>query len=244
MAFIENVGGGGGKVVVRKQQVFNSSANFTAPANLVGNTVFITASGGGGGGTAANPFSDDYAFVTGGFGGCYCVKSPVAVTPSQVVAVTIGAGGGSNADGGATSFGALLTVAGGVKGKSYSGSSSPTVDGAGYMANSFGFRGIRPTIVMPIYAGFATNPIASLMFYPSETVNGFRAGNDFSGGGNDRGLYTGGACGYFGSGPDVGNSSNIGPANSGCGGSSGPSSGGSGQAGKLIVEWEELVDAA
>lgn len=107
-------------------QEFTASGNFTVPDGVA--AVWLTGiAGGGGGGPSANSAS-----VNGGGGGGHgaiAVRKKVAVTPGQVIAVTIGAAGASGASGGATSFGALLSLAGGGGGSNVATSSG---GGAGF----------------------------------------------------------------------------------------------------------------
>ena len=113
--------------IAHGQQKFTANGNFTVPAGIT--TVYVTLVAGGGGG-AGSISSAPYA---GGGGGAGEVKYrvPVAVTPGQVVAVTIGQGGapgaGSNyggtygnsngSAGTASSFGALVTATPGGGGR-------------------------------------------------------------------------------------------------------------------------------
>ena len=115
------------------QQIFTASGTFTVPAGV--SRVFVSLVGGGGGGAGAISGAP-YTPGGGGAGGVQ-YRVPLAVTPGQAIAVTIGAGGaaglGSNyggsyansngASGGASSFGALLTVSGGGGGRCQSGDS-------------------------------------------------------------------------------------------------------------------------
>lgn len=105
------------------QQIFTGNGNFTVPAGV--SRLFVSLVGGGGGGAG----SLSGAPYTGGGGGSGGVKyrAPIAVTPGQVIAVTIGAGGGAGigssvggtysnsngSSGGTSSFGALLSASGG-----------------------------------------------------------------------------------------------------------------------------------
>ena len=101
---------GGGMLL--KQQLFKSGGTWTRPAKMAGNTVWLTMIGGGegvGGGVA-----------NGGFGGQYLIRIAVDIGSLSSIPVTIGQGGVNGASaantfnpGGATSFGALLTVLGG-----------------------------------------------------------------------------------------------------------------------------------
>lgn len=104
----------------RGSKAFLASGNFTVPAGVT--TVFLTGCGGGGGGAAY--YSSSYGGGGGG-AGASCMKRSAIVTPGATVIVTIGAQGqpgltvgAAGGSGGTTSFGALLTLAGGAGGVS------------------------------------------------------------------------------------------------------------------------------
>lgn len=107
-------------------QRFTASGTFVVPDGV--SLVYVSgAGGGGGGGGGAGSSNGDYSGGGGGGGaGRSTVKQAIAVTPGQSIPVTIGAagtagsgsifsatGGGS---GSATTFGSLLTLAGGAGG--------------------------------------------------------------------------------------------------------------------------------
>ena len=97
------------------RQEFTSSGTFNVPAGVT--AVYVSGIGGGGGAGGKNTSS---VSTGGGGSGQYCIRKKLSVTPGQVIAVTIGAGGSggttsgtSGSSGGATTFGALLTLSGG-----------------------------------------------------------------------------------------------------------------------------------
>lgn len=94
-------------------EVFTSNGTFNVPENVT--RVFVTGIGGGGGGGSSNTTRGG---TGGGSGVNKCVA--VAVTPLASIAVTIGSGGASNANGSATTFGALVTFSGGEAGETVS----------------------------------------------------------------------------------------------------------------------------
>jgi len=108
-----------------------TSGTFTVPDNVT--TLYISAcAGGGGGGGGAGNTTIGAAGSCGGGGGAgeFVTDEPIAVTPGQVIQITIGAegsGGGAGtqsglsatpgSDGGDTVIGELLTLAGGKGGE-------------------------------------------------------------------------------------------------------------------------------
>jgi hypothetical protein len=103
--------------------VFTSNGSFTVPAGVTSVTVDVAGGGGGGGGGA-------FTYGGGGGGGAESYQGLVfAVTPGQVIPVTIGNGGvggssgsyytkgGNGGVGGTTIFGSYLSALGGKGGK-------------------------------------------------------------------------------------------------------------------------------
>lgn len=228
-----------GGAVIRKSVVINSSQTWTAPANLAGNTVWITGCAAGGSGAQNGYLSGSDAY--GGFGGCFVEKYPVQVTPSTGYAVVIGAGGagvtsGNGQSGGDTTFGSLLTIKGGDGGESISTSSVLSMQRLSQK------RGVRPAII-----DFSASPYLPIQI--AEIVNGNVCG-DYAGATDGDGEASGGAAGYFGGGGNSAASSSTinataATANSGAGGGCGygasPSTSGAGGSGRLIIEWEEYL---
>jgi hypothetical protein len=212
-----------GGAVVKKSIVINSSQNWTAPANLAGNTAWITASGAGGGGVPWDPTG----FTRGACGGNYCVKVPVIVAPSSTTLVTIGAGGTAGAVGGSTSFGSLITLAGG----------SPSVTApnpVGFITSIslYSMSGVKAAVFARVDTG--SSEISFVSSAP-ESAGGFTGlGIDTSSGTY---YYSGPACGYFGN-PNL---SAAGTANTGAGGGANSLGGFAGGSGKMIIEWEEFL---
>lgn len=106
-----------------------STGNFTVPTGWRTVQAFVVGGGGGGSGTTNSPY-----YGGGGGGGGYTkTSSNINVTPGQVIACTIGAGGSGGAGnrtwgsaGGNTSFGSYVSASGGGAGNynsSYSGMS-------------------------------------------------------------------------------------------------------------------------
>lgn len=88
------------------------SHTFTVPAGVT--IISVTACGGGAGGTYPSNASSSYKYGgAGGGGGAAVVGRKFAVTPGQAIAITVGAGGAVDANGGDTVIGTLLTLGGG-----------------------------------------------------------------------------------------------------------------------------------
>lgn len=112
-------------------QKFTVNGSFTVPVGI--NTIYLTAAAGGGGGGGG--YSSGANGGSGGGGGASILKSSYAVTPGQVIPITIGAGGsagavaGNGGAGGSTIIGALITLTGGGGGIAGSVSSGGTGGG-------------------------------------------------------------------------------------------------------------------
>ncbi|WP_029004786.1 hypothetical protein [Azorhizobium doebereinerae] len=98
-------------------QWFANSTSWTVPQGVFYVTAEVLGAGGGGGGTSVTG-----AAATGGNGGAFAVGR-YAVTPGQVIPITVGLGGGAAAAGaqngfagGASSFGSYVTANGGYGG--------------------------------------------------------------------------------------------------------------------------------
>ena len=124
--FLQNLGLG-----VRGKTQFTTSGSWTCPDGVT--TVYITgcaAGAGGAGGGSASAYSATRSASGGGGGGAgeTAIRRTVTVVPGTTYTVTIGAGssggaggivsgnnnGTNSADAGSTSFGTLLTLAGGL----------------------------------------------------------------------------------------------------------------------------------
>jgi hypothetical protein len=239
------------KSVVWRMQEFAANSSFTTPDNLAGDVVYITGIGGGGSGAASNQDPASTALATGGSGGFYCLKRPVQVTTGTSYAVTIGAGGAavvaaysvsSNGNaGGATSFGTLLSLAGGTGGRA----SDPLTNQprGGFNAGS-------------VYLGYSSTTLATntpIWLNDSENSEGYKGGAFKS---STRVLATGGGAGLFNDGGDaqaislsngvaVSALDNSGAGGGGCSVTSNPATftatSGAGGSGRLIVEWQEYI---
>lgn len=141
-----------------RQQRFTSSGNFVVPAGVT--TIFVSGcAGGSGGGGAGGPISAAGTAGGGGGGGAgqSIIRVPFAVTPGQVIPITIPAGGtggaggppGNNgADGGSggnTVIGTLVTLSQ-ASGVGTHGNYNPSTPaggngGGGFPQGSFGSDG-------------------------------------------------------------------------------------------------------
>lgn len=221
---------------MRGMIAYTSTGSITVPAGVTTFYVSGVAGGGGGGGGAASQITGSYVGANGGGGGAgqSTFRKAIAVTPGNVIPVTIGAGGSAGAagttggatggDGGAggtTSLGALLTLAGGGGGSGATSSASVGLGGhggAGYPAGSVGCNVADGAI--------ATGP------------SGAGASSPFGGGGGAVRASTfpaagdaGGAGGGYGSG-GAGGAGQVSSSQSYAGGP-----GGAGAPGLLIIEW-------
>ncbi len=216
-------------IVNGRLQKFTSSGTFTVPQGVY--TIYLSgcAAGGGGGGGAGRA-SASYAASGGGGGGAgQCVvKYSIPVQPGDVISITIGSAGSSGAagsggaasaggNGGNSSFGALLTLAGGKGG------------GAGQYSASIANGGI----------GGDGYPQGGNSVSCSATTYGIagQGGSTQYGGGGAGGASAGastsaGKSGYgYGCGGGGGGANNIDtPTSSG-------KPGGEGMPGIIIVEW-------
>lgn len=124
------------------KQLFTSSGTFTVPAGIT--KVWVSMSGGGGGGSNGYAIDTLYYWGKGGGGAAAYLAKAVTVTPGADITVTIGAGGtagGPGTAGGTTSFGSLLSCAGGGGGGNASNGSPGAAGGAGGTAGGEGCGG-------------------------------------------------------------------------------------------------------
>ena len=114
-------------------QVFTSSGNFVVPNGVT--SVRVTAVGGGGAGGYHSTMPSG-----GGGAGAQAVGVVSGLTPGQVIAVTVGAGGAAPSaydngnNGGASSFGSYMTAGGGVGGNGGTAANFANAGGAGGVA--------------------------------------------------------------------------------------------------------------
>lgn len=126
--------------------VFTASGTVTIPDWI--DYVILSGCGGGGGGGGIYNADSNYLGGHGGSGGCV-IEYPVAVTPGETYAITVGAagaGGGLKTDGtagGNTTFGSLLTLGGGARGTagSFVSNGADGADGSSPVAQTNMFGG-------------------------------------------------------------------------------------------------------
>jgi hypothetical protein len=208
-------------------QEFTSSGTFTKASGV--NYIYVEAIGAGGSGASGN-YSGDGA--QGGGGGAFVSGLFRASEVGATETVTIGAGGtsvtaGSGNNGGATSFGSLLTAKGGLGGlkNNVSGRGTPYRIGG----DTSGFTIDNTSMaVAPSYAGLGG--LAS-----------YKGGDTIYGGGGGGGAKTtsnvGGSSVFGGSGgtSGIGAAGSDGSAPGGGGGASDDSASGVGAVGRLRV---------
>jgi hypothetical protein len=227
------------QTVVKKSQEILVSSNWTSPAKLAGDTVWVTGAAGGGSGCVSGSSGQVNYIAVGGWGGSYAIRYPIKVTPGQVIPVTIGAGGAATSSstgnlGGDTIVGSYLILKGGKGGASLRNES--------YLNESY--RSIGNGVGVRPYIGIFSSQAEGVVFVlPSESVNGNSCGNGVYNSSNN--CAYGGGAGLFGRGGSAsnsGDSSATPEANSGAGGGSTRIGiAGAGAAGKLIIEWEEFL---
>lgn len=193
---------------------YNSgSGNFTVPSGVTSVQIEVWGGGGGGGGGGAGSGSNG---ASGGGGGGYCKKNALTVTPGDLIAYVVGAGGvtgatgGDNATAGAQSSVASTYFANGGGAGDY-GDNDPSVAASGGTASG---------------GDVNTTGDASLAV---------SAGNDGSAGGNGASGGAGGAGGLTGS-THTGSVGNA-PGGGGGGGAKTDYAGGAGASGRVVFTY-------
>ena len=218
-------------------QLFTSSGTWTKPAKFIEGTLIITGIGGGASGNKVASYS------AGGNGGEFVVDKYVDVTGVPSVSVTIGAGGVAvtgaaplaGNSGSPTTFGALLTLAGGVGGTSL-GVQGATVGGSIGGSSALAGSGYY-ALPIPIHCQYAG--ACGYKDTGDDTYTAVNSANGNSGGGNglvfsDTGVKGGNTTG--------GGSTVYGGVGYGAGGASWNGfDSGAGAAGALYLTWQEYV---
>lgn len=161
-----------------------ASGSYTVPAGVT--SIRVSIWGGGGGAQTSHPIN---AMGEAGGGGGFSMKT-IAVSPAQVISLTIGSGGAMDSAGGTTSFGAGFTASGGGAG----GVTNTGGTGSGGAMNLTGQTGTK-------YNGASSGATGIGGAAPRGGLGGIN-----SGGGGDDGLAPGGggASGYNTSTPGAG----------------------------------------
>lgn len=121
------------RILDQRFQLYTSSGTWRVPPGVT--KVLVTGCGGGGGGGRGYP--GGWTGPAGGGGGAGAValdRLIEGIIPGSTISITIGSGGASQSNGGATTFGSYLTLAGGVSG------GNGTVDTPGAAGTSSGMR--------------------------------------------------------------------------------------------------------
>lgn len=221
-----------------QHQLFTSSGTWTKPAKFIEGTLIVTGIGGGASGTKIANIS------CGGNGGEFVVDKYVDVTASPSVSVTIGTGGASvtgtaplaGNSGSPTTFGALLTLAGGV-GASSGAIRAVSVGGSigGVADLSSGLNFYAPPV--PIQCSFAGS--CGYSNAGDSTNSATNSGNGNAGGGNGLVLSD---TGVKGGSATAGSVIVYGGVGYGAGGGSLTSNNsGAGAAGALYLTWQEYI---
>jgi len=232
-------------------QEFTASGTFVTPTNVT--SLWITMIGGGGAGGGATA-----AGVGAGGGGAGELVQflPVIATSGASVTVTVGAGGTgvSGADGGAgtdTSFGTVFAAKGGKGGLSVGtgGNGGGSGGGTGPLKGTPGVIGTGGALEAPTYYGGSSGGSGG----GSTTNNGgagggsggyaggalgVAAGSQAGGGGGASTIFgLGGAAGGGGANGSNAAGGSYGAGGGGGGGKATPTTGGSGLAGYVLVQW-------
>jgi len=203
-------------------QKFTSSGSFTVPAGVT--TIYASGCAGGSGGGGSNTTSSSNSGGGGGGGyGQSIQKVPYTVTPGQVIAITIGAGGSGGAigtaggAGGSTIVGSLVTLAGGGGGQPGGAAGSTSAGGIGGSGYPYGGYGTDSGATAGVGGG------------------GWGASGPFGGGGSN-GRGNGGTAisgrDAYGYGSGGGGAGGVSQSVTGTG-----ATGGAGMPGVVIIEW-------
>lgn len=204
--------------------------------------------GGGGGGGSGTGLSNDYGGIGGsGGGGGYCKNSSMVPVPNTSYSVTVGAGGNSGTNGGASSF-SETTANGGGKGTTPSGSYAygGSGNGAGGRGSNISSSGgpASGTVVKYTSTNGLNGEAGSIEYYSSLTETALCGGGGGGGGGyrsyeSSYGLGSGSAKPGSGGSPNGG----AGGTYSASSGSAGKGYGGGGGGGGANQRYSEVYSS-
>ena len=210
---------------IKGQQTFTTSGTFTVPAGVRSIDVFCVGGGGGGGYNGIDAPRYDMEF--GGGGGGYTKTLRISVSPGQTYAITIGNGGGIGGAGGVTSFGNLVSAAGGQPGYTYRKTSSGNSHHAGGNGGSGGGHNPNLNTSTVTYSGgsdgsdgigsVSSGRIQGIGQHSTTRAFGEDSGTLYSGGGgaciqSTSNIYTIGPRGGLGGGGNGANAKQSGPS--------------------------------
>ena len=195
-----------------RKSVFTANGTFTVPSAVT--TIWVSGCGGGGGGGGGNVLfsTTQGAGGGGGYPGSIAIKNSIAVTPGEVLTITVGAAG----VGGARTSSVVNAGNGTAGGSSIVSSGTTNLITLG---GGSGGSGATAYSITSVFGGF-----------------GYTMGLAVPDGVGVIGYGGSGGSGPFGSGG--GGSSGNGASGSGSGGGGGGGgSGGNGSSGIIIIEW-------
>lgn len=139
-------------------------------------SAYVSIAGGGSGSYAGYP-----RLISGASGG-YLVSYPLNLTPGEVIAITIGAGGSENTAGGTTTFGSYISCSGGYAPSGWTYTVSGNCGSLGGVGNPGQFVGVgNLTSNSASYGGHLSGGVTPL-YYGSGGYGSMSWGGATSGG--------------------------------------------------------------
>ena len=210
-----------------RKSVFTANGTFTVPSAVT--TIWVSGCGGGGGGGGGNvlSLSAQGGGGGGGYPGSIAIKKSIAVTPGEVLTITVGAAG---AGGAGTS--SLANAGNGTAGGSSIVSSGTT--NLITLGGGSGGSGATAYSTTAVFGGAGYTIGLAVFSITGSTTTPDGGGNIGYGGAGGSGPFGCGGGGSSGGGSG-GSGSGSGSGGGGGGGSGG--SGGNGSSGIIIIEW-------